>query len=258
MEVKVKSPSMEVKVKAPKMPSIDVKVETGIPEGCHDYGVKDGQLKELDVEGDWRMAGNGKLGFGFELTQDADNQEGHLLCRVPLKTDGNELFAKLEYVMQPKSASEGGGQGLCIYLVDPSIPGWDRQFDGSGPLGFVGKTGAIVGIGIDCTGTFCEGQPASIAIKRASDSKLLCTPVALDGGVVTRRDELWRKVKVKFDIEDNKCDVTIGDVKVLDDIKFEGVKIPKCVAIAVCAGTADGHTNHMCVNKVKIKSKDDD
>ena len=129
---------------------------------------------------------------------------------------------------------------------------------GAGPLGFVGKKGAIVGVGIDCTGEFCEGSPASIAIKRASDSKLLCEPVALVGGVVTRKDEFWRKVKVKFDIEENKCDVTIGDVKVLDDIKFEGITIPKQVCIAVCAGTANGHSNHICVNKLKLKSEDDD
>ena len=56
--------------------------------------------------------------------------------------------------------------------------------------------------------------PASIAIKRAYDSKLLCEPVPLEGGVVTRSDEYWRKVKVKFDIEDNKCDVSIGGHKV--------------------------------------------
>ena len=35
----------------------------------------------------------------------------------------------------------------------------DRHFDGSGPLGFVGKKGALIGVGIDCTGTFCEGSP---------------------------------------------------------------------------------------------------
>ena len=118
--------------------------------------------------------------------------------------------------------------------------------------------GAIVGVGIDCTGTFCEGSPASVAIKRASDSKLLCESAELEGGVVTRKDEYWRKVKVKFDIEDNKCDVTIGGKKVLDDIKFEGITIPKTVCIGVCAGTADGKNNHICVNKLKLKSEDED
>ena len=148
-----------------------------------------------------------------------------------------------------------------------------RHFDGTGPLGFVGKKGALIGVGIDCTGTFCEGQPASVAIKRASDCKLLCDPVPLEGGVVTHQDEYWRKVKVKFDIVDNKCkgclamqmnytcfvkgDVTIGDTKVLDDVKFEGVTIPKTVCIGVCAGTSDGKTNHICVNKLKLTAQDD-
>merc|ERR1712166_1647425 len=143
----------------------------GIPKGCIDYGMKDGKLVLLNgaglEEGDWRMSGTPipKLGYGFELTQDEDNQEGHLMCRVPFEAKGSELHASLEYSMKPKSAAEGGGQGLCIYLVDPSIAGWDRHFDGTGPLGFVGKKGAIVGVGIDCTGKFCEGKPASIAVK---------------------------------------------------------------------------------------------
>lgn len=217
-----------------------------------------GKLVPSHQEEDWRCAGNTLVKYGFELTQDVDNQEGHLICRVPFTTDGKEIYATLEYVMEPKSASEGGGQGLCVYLCDPEIFGWDRHFDGTGPLGFVGKKGAIVGVGIDCTGKFCEGQPASVAIKRASDSKLLCDPVHLKEGVVTRKDEYWRKVKIKFDIEDNKCDVTIGDEKVLDDIKFDGITIPKTVCIGVCAGTADGHSNHICVNKLKLRAKDDD
>ena len=50
--------------------------------------------------------------------------------------------------------------------------------------------------------------------------------------------------------------MTIGGVKVLDDISFEGVKIPKRVCIGVCAGTANGHSNMMCVNNVKIKGED--
>ena len=79
--------------------------------------------------------------------------------------------------MAPKDENSGGGEGLCVYLLDPSVPGWDTHFDGSGPLGFVGKKGAIVGVGIDCGGDFSEGKPGSIAIKRASDNALLCEPV---------------------------------------------------------------------------------
>ena len=184
--------------------------------------------------------------------------QGHLLCRVPFECQNAEIIASLEYVMEPKSAAEGGGQGLCIYLCDPSVEGWDRHFDGSGPLGFVGKKGAIVGVGIDCTGDFCEGSPASVAIKRASDSKLLCAPVVLEGGVVTQKEDFWRSVKIRFDIEDNTCDVIIGGVTVLDDVPFAGVKIPKTLCVGVCAGTGGGRTNHICVNKLKLRELDDE
>jgi len=240
--------------------------ETGIPEGCTDYRV-DAELKKLvesEEEETWRCAGDAKVGFGFELTQDEDNQEGHLLCRHPFEAKADEIHCTFVYTMRPKAFDEGGGQGLCAYLCDPSVPGWDRHFDGTGPLGFVGKKGAILGVGIDCTGEFCsqdgKGSPSSVAIKRASDNQLLCDPVVLEGGVATKtKDDYWRKVHIKFDIEENKVDVTIGGEKVLDDIKIdlgEGVKLPRVVCIGVCAGTADGKTNHICINKLKLKSED--
>merc|ERR1712086_413768 len=225
-----------------------------VPRGCTDFGLINGKFGPLDCEGDLRCAGNTKIGFGFELTQDIDDQQGHLLCRVPLVATGAEIHCSFEYLMKPKACDENGGQGLCVYLIDPSVAGWDRKFDGTGPLGFVGKAGAIVGVGIDCTGEFCDGQPASIALKRANDAKLLCDPVHLEGGVVTK-DDKWRKVEIKFDIEENKCDVTIGGEKVLDDIPFEGIKIPSTVCIGVCAGTSHGKSNHMCVNNLKIKNE---
>ena len=91
---------------------------------------------------------------------------------MPFKCKGNQIHAGLEYEMGPKES--GGGEGLCVYLLDPTVPGWDQDFTGSGSLGFVGKKGAIVGVGIDCGGDFSEGAPGSIAVKRASDAKLLC------------------------------------------------------------------------------------
>jgi hypothetical protein len=242
----------------------------GIPPGCRDYKVEDGALVQSQSEEDWRCAGHTVVEYGFELTQDEDDQEGHLLCRVPFEVTSSEIHASLEYVMEPKSYAEGGGQGLCIYLCDPSVQGWDRSFDGSGPLGFVGKTGAILGVGIDCTGTFCKGEPASVAVKRASDNELLCKPVTIAkvgdagaDGVKTEEDE-WRKVKIKFDIDEMKVDVTIGGHKYLDDVPIDlgkdadgnPVKIPRTVCIGVCAGTAEGKNNHICVNDVRLEAEE--
>ena len=70
-------------------------------------------------------------------------------------------------------------------------------------------------------------------------------------------EDFWREIKVKFDIVKNSCDVTIGGVKGLDNIQLDGVTIPETVCVGVCAGTTKGKTNHMCVNKVKIKAEDD-
>ena len=128
-----------------------------------------------------------------------------------------------------------------------------------GPLGFAGKTGAILGVGIDCTGEFCEGHPASVAIRRASDNELLCMPVQVDGGVTTRtEDDHWTPIMIKFDIENNTCDVNVGDVKVLKDVVLAGVNIPNVVCIGVCARTTAGKTNRICVNNVRLGEDDDD
>ena len=53
---------------------------------------------------------------------------------MPFTTEGSEIFASLEYVMEPKSAADGGGQGLCVYLCDPEVDGWDRYLNHSGAL----------------------------------------------------------------------------------------------------------------------------
>ena len=106
-----------------------------IPAGCTDYRyVEEEGLVKSEFEEDWRASGHTIVDYGFELTQDEDNQQGHLLCRFPFEASGSEIFAQLEYVMEPKSYDQGGGQGLCIYLLDPSVPDWDRKFDGSGQI----------------------------------------------------------------------------------------------------------------------------
>ena len=40
-----------------------------------DYKLEGGELVESTQEEDWRCAGDAFLGFGFELTQDEDNQQ---------------------------------------------------------------------------------------------------------------------------------------------------------------------------------------
>ena len=183
-----------------------------------------------------------------------------MLCRKPFQCTSAEIHASLEYVMTPNTGEENGGEGLCVYLCDPSVPGWDTHFDGSGPVGFVGKKGAIVGVGIDCGGNFSNGHPGSVVIKRASDNTLLCDPVKPEAfsstsGIITSK---WKKLKIKFDIEENTITVKLGEIKILDDIKIEGVEIPSSVCVGVCAATSATRSNRVCVNKLKLKAEADD
>ena len=47
----------------------------GIPAGCVDWVVEGGKLVPSDNEQNWRSSGNTVCKFGFELTQDLDNQQ---------------------------------------------------------------------------------------------------------------------------------------------------------------------------------------
>ena len=49
---------------------------------------------------------------------------GHFLCRVQFELDStsSEIFLKFDYHMYGDGVS--GGEGLCAYLLDPSIKGW--------------------------------------------------------------------------------------------------------------------------------------
>ena len=159
--------------------------------------------------------------------------------------------------MVPVIGVDDGASSLCIYLLDPSVSGWDREFNGVGPLGLQGKTGALLGFGIDSSGEAFGGQPDSVGVVGARSGMPLCQPAVLEGGVVTRKDDYWRRIKVRLDIVNNRCDVTIGEQIVLADVKLEGVTIPKIMCVAVIAGTRGGKSNYICVNKLKLKCHDD-
>ena len=49
--------------------------KVGIPAGCVDWAVEGGKLVPSDKEENWRTSGNTVNQFGFELTQDLDNQQ---------------------------------------------------------------------------------------------------------------------------------------------------------------------------------------
>jgi len=220
-----------------------------VPPGCVDYKVEGGVLCRSNQAENWRCAGNAKLGqSGFELTQRKLNQEGHLLCRKPLKCAGSEIHASFEYVLAPRPYDKAGGEGLCMYLLDPTVAGWDSHFDGSGSLGFVGKKGAIVGVGIDQAGNFAEGRPGTVAIKRA-DNTLMCEPVKIDAGVLSNK---WIKVQIRFEIQENTIDVHVGGVHLLKEVPLDGVTIPRVVCVGVCGATSATRNNLICVNKVKL------
>ena len=175
-----------------------------------------------------------------------------MLCRIPLETNSSNIFAHFDYVAE--AADPGSvGEGLCVYLIDPSVDAWDRDFTAAGPLGFVGKRGAVLGIGIDLAGNFC-GEPNQVAIKSpAGDILYQC---ALPCSAVTPEDD-WRDVSIKFDIEEHTCDMSIAGQELFSGVALEGISIPRTICIGVCAAANATHHAFLAVNNISLVDDDD-
>merc|ERR1711907_211155 len=228
----------------------------------HDYDVDDegSPVIVTDHVGQFRCAGDAFMEFGFQLTanpnaSDVTQQQGHFMCLVEFESEASEITASFEYNMcgDPKNA----GAGLCAYILDPTVPGWDTKFNGTGPMGFLGKTGAIVGAAFDNTGVFTGGDEFAdhVTIKGVNQppGKHLKTK-KVDGGFMTGEED-WRSVTIKFDINDMNCDVKLDDEKILDDIDFGDIKIPSKLCVAVC-GAASNDSFMIAVNDVKLVDED--
>ena len=77
-------------------------------------------------DGMFRCAGTSFMNAGFQLTahpKGGNEQQGHFMCLVNFAADSHKLELNFEYLME-------GGAGLCAYLLDPSVEGWDNTFDG--------------------------------------------------------------------------------------------------------------------------------
>lgn len=229
----------------------------------HDYEVDEtgAPLVVTGRPGQFRCAGDSVMSFGFQLTanEESENeqQQGHFLCLVDFTAEKSEVDLKFEYNMsgEPKE----GGYGLCAYLLDPDVPGWDTEFNGTGPLGFLNKTGAILGVGFDNTGAFTGGDEFAdhVTVKGAKQKAgeyLKTTKV--EGGFMTTEDD-WKTVVIKFDIHNMNCDVILDYEKILDDIDFGGMKLPSRLCVAVC-GASTNKSFMISVNDVKLESAEDE
>ena len=76
--------------------------------------------------GNFRLCGHGVLDYGFQLTANPNiatlPQQGVFICRMQFELEqiSSEIFLKFDYHMHGQS----GGEGLCAYLLDPSVKGW--------------------------------------------------------------------------------------------------------------------------------------
>ena len=175
-----------------------------------------------------------------------------MLCRIPLETNSSHIFAHFDYVAEAEDPGSVG-EGLCVYLIDPALDGWDRDFTTAGPLGFVGKKGAVVGIAIDLAGNFC-GKPNHVAIKSpAGDTLFRC---ALPCSAVTPAND-WRDVSIQFDIDEHTCDMSIAGEELFTGVKLECISIPRTICIGVCAAANATHHAFIAVNNISLDDDDD-
>lgn len=217
-----------------------------------------------DYEGaPFRMGGNCKVQNGFQLCAAKPHQEGHFLCTHAFDADKGEIYVKVEYqaLSAPGKDEAELGEGLCIYLADPSVKGWNTDFDGSGPVGFQGKSGGVVGVFLDLAGNISGKGRNHICVKSCDEEAECLAAVDIGDSLATAPGE-WRRVQIKFDTQEHKCDVSIkmkGEwKKVIDDVKFDGIDIPKKVCPGVCGASSDEYHGCFRVNKLKVEMKPDD
>lgn len=195
-------------------------------EQIRDFNVDEqGEPYEVEGRGTFRVAGDARFDFGFQLTGNRggpEAQQGHFLCLEPfeLNPEESEICIEFEYHMNGPESSRC--EGLCAYLVDPGVDGWyaargdrvkssilccvrDAQFRGDGPIGVIGKAGALVGVALDLSGSFSGGAQYanSVTVRCCQDDQqrnVVCEPYKQ--GPLTTADDEWRKVSIKFDVDD--------------------------------------------------------
>merc|ERR1712153_31126 len=246
--------------------SVDVDVSVDVSVDVDVSVVVDDEMEQSETQADWRCAGTPctTMEFGFELTQDEpEAQQGHVLCRVPFETKGSEIHALLEYVVETES-EDSVGEGFTVYILDPSIRGWDREFEGTGPIGYKGKKAAVLGVAVDLTGNVI-GDANHVAILSADGTVLhkapmncdIITPMCIDedGDEVNE----WRKMKIKFNVTDHTCSVNIGGNDLLTGVSLGAVPaLPAVVCMGVVGGSNPDHHAHICVNDISLIDEDRD
>jgi len=231
---------------------------------CHDYDVdNEGIPVAVTHPGNFRLCGHGVLDYGFQLTANPDiatlPQQGVFICRMQFELEqiSSEIFLKFDYHMHGQS----GGEGLCAYLLDPSVKGWDTNFEAEGPLGFTGKVGALVGVALDLSGNFSGGAEYAnhVTVRQASSppgdniASVLYQPARL-----CTADDEWRSVIVKFDMEGLSIDVEVGGEAVISNVPFpQGLRPPRAACVAVC-GAASNSEFLISVNDVRLVSQRDE
>jgi len=232
-------------------------------------------LQKLKEQGDWvdmnehfRSGGDCTFGpdsvgvsgepKGFRLCKAAWHQEGHLLCRIPFQTEDKKLEVTLEYMTCAKDNTEPG-EGFCVYLVDPSVEGWDTDFDGEGPVGFQGKSGAVVGCFVDIGGKV-SGDKNHCCVKGPDLKDKDCVAKKKVDANDIMTDGKWKEIKISFDTDDGEIDFKIDGVKVCDDVKWkgkDGMTLPKNVAVGICGATSGDHCCEIRVHDLRIQHKND-
>eukprot|EP00656_Telonema_subtile_P049804 TRINITY_DN6279_c0_g1_i1.p1 TRINITY_DN6279_c0_g1~~TRINITY_DN6279_c0_g1_i1.p1 ORF type:complete len:303 (-),score=49.75 TRINITY_DN6279_c0_g1_i1:59-967(-) len=156
--------------------------------------------------------------------------------------------------MGPNLSYGTGGEGFCIYLLDPSVEGYDTDFDTSGPLGFGGKAGALLGVGIDLAGNFSCGpdqprKPNSVSVRGGTGELLSIGSVPGGVGSVD-----WRNVEITFDLTGSvlRCTVQLGQHTVLCSKALPGVHLSNKVVIGVCAACSGKLTNAVAINSLEL------
>lgn len=171
-------------------------------------------------ESDWTFSPGVSQSDSRWLRLTGTNQNKFTSSIQSKKTYSRDQILKIEFDYVSWGGSHSGGDGLALYLFDPTVPNAGTGGKPGGGLGYCGLTGAYVGIGVDEVGSFsstwCDngriehrGTPNGVSI-RGSQSRNYAfwghlpysRPLDCEGAKCTTRDQAIKAVGVQHVVVD--------------------------------------------------------
>jgi len=133
-----------------------------------------------------------------------------------------------------------GGDGLCMALVDTSNAA-HMELGSSNGLGFVGRSGAVLGVGLDVSGGLGAGEGV-IAVKAGEWRDFETIEVVRDCELSDHLQELCLKIETQTPVP--RLSLWHNSKLILNQITLEGLVLPPSMKVCFMGSTSTLTNRH--------------